>query len=71
MGLLQWADQKTGKLRALDIALLKICVAAFALLLAKLWPPLLALDWKVYAAVFLLTYVPLAVKFFMGDDGHA
>ena len=44
-------ETRLARLGLWDIACLKICVFAFALLLAKLWPPLLSLDWKVYAGV--------------------
>lgn len=38
----------------LDIALLKIAVFAATLLLAKLWAPVLSLDWYWYLIVWIL-----------------
>jgi hypothetical protein len=65
-----WLETRTARLGLLDIACLKICVFAFALLLAKLWPPLLALDWTLYAGVFGLTYGLVMAKLLF-TDGHA
>ena len=36
------------------MALIKISVFFFALMLAKLWSPMLSLDWQWYALVFVL-----------------
>ncbi len=66
MKLLDWTDERIRRMnmRWINIVLLKICVFAFALLLVKLWPPLLCLDWKIYAGIFVITYIPLAYRFF-------
>ena len=51
-------DNKDGKL-------FKISAIAFALLAAKLWPPLLSLDWYWYAGAFALAMArPLYKAFF-------
>ena len=42
------------KMNYWDIALVKLSAFAFALMLAKLWSPLLSLEWYWYAAIFLL-----------------
>ena len=47
-------DKKIKKLRWFDISLIKLSAAAFVLMLAKLWQPLLALDWHWYAIISLL-----------------
>ena len=70
MTFINWLNTRMARLGVLDIACLKICVFAFALLLAKLWPPLLALDWTLYAGVFGLTYSLLMAKLFF-TNGHA
>ena len=54
MGFWKWADAKAKKIDALDMGLVKVSVFFFALLLAKLWPPLMSLDWQWYALVFVL-----------------
>jgi hypothetical protein len=38
-------NAKISKLTWVDIGLTKWSVAAFVLMIAKLWPPLLSLDW--------------------------
>ena len=43
---------------------MKVCLIAFALLIAKLWPVVLDLHWGWYAAVFAVTYVYLIHFFF-------
>ena len=54
---LKWADSKIRKIDALDMGLVKLSVFAFALILAKLWPQMLSLDWYWYAAVFILAAI--------------
>jgi len=54
MGFMDWMDSKTKNLEGLDIGLLKLSVFFFTLMLAKLWAPLLSLDWYWYALVFVL-----------------
>jgi hypothetical protein len=41
----------------IDVALIKIAVIAAALLLAKLWSPILSLDWYWYLLVWILTAI--------------
>lgn len=47
-----------------DIALTKIAVFAFALLIAKLWTPILSLDWYWYFAVWILAAIKPLNAFF-------
>ena len=54
MGFMDWMDSKTKNLDGLDIGLLKVSVFFFTLMLAKLWAPLLSLEWYWYALVFAL-----------------
>ena len=68
MRFMNWIEGRVARLSALDIGLLKICVIAFALMIAKLWPPLLTPDWKVFGGIFLITYIPLAVKLLIRQD---
>jgi hypothetical protein len=68
MAFWHWVESRVGRMTALDIGLLKICVLAFGLMVAKLWPPLLTPDWKVFGAIFLITYIPLAVKLLIRKD---
>lgn len=71
MPLSDWINKRLTRLQSLDFGLLKICIIAFTLMVAKLWPPLLTPDWKIFAGIFLVTYVPLAVKLLIKKDGHA
>jgi hypothetical protein len=48
---MKWLDKKVKTLHWYDISVLKLTVLAFALLIAKLWPTILALNIWVYVAV--------------------
>ena len=63
-----WIEDRVTRMTVFDFGLLKICVLAFGLMLAKLWPPLLTPDWEVFAAIFIITYIPLAVKLLIPRD---
>ncbi len=59
-----WINEKLKKLTCVDIGITKFCVAAFVLMLAKLWPPMLNLEWYWYGSVFAVTYIYLIVRVF-------
>lgn len=60
MNLIKWVNKKIGNLTWIDMGLTKISVAAFILMIAKLWPPLLSLDWYWYGLIFIaLALIPL------------
>ncbi len=63
-GLTSWSDSRIKNLDSWDMALTKIGVAAFILAVAKLWTPLLSLDWYWYALVFVLAALKPFLKFF-------
>ena len=42
------------KMNMCDIGLVKLSVLAFTLMLAKLWPPILSLEWYMYGGLFIL-----------------
>lgn len=63
-----WLETRVACMRMIDVGLLKICALAFGLMVAKLWPPLLKPDWKVFGAIFIITYIPLAVKLLIRKD---
>ena len=61
MSFLNWADSRAKKMGWLDMSMVKIAVFAFALTAAKLWTPLLGLDWYWYAVICILASLkPLA-----------
>ena len=66
MGFWKWADGKAKRMSALDMGLVKISVFFLALLLAKLYTPLLSLDWQWYAIVFALAGILPAYDVFKG-----
>ena len=57
MNIFAFANSIIKKCDWLDIGLLKLSVAAAILLVAKLWPPLLSLDWYWYAIVLVLAAI--------------
>lgn len=71
IGLAAWMKARVANLDAIDIGILKAAVFILTLLAAKLWPALLVPDWQVFGSIFLVTYVPLAVKLLVLRDGHA
>jgi hypothetical protein len=61
---LQWANEIIKKLTCFDYALIKIGVFAFTLMLAKLCPGILCLDWYWYGLVYLIIAVYFIIKIF-------
>ena len=60
MDFFNWVNKKIAKLTWIDMGLTKLSVAAFMLMIAKLWPPLLGLDWYWYGIIWiLLAIIPL------------
>ncbi len=57
-----WANSKAKKLEWEDVSLVKISAGAFVLMVAKLWTPLLRLDWYLYAVIFVLSAIKPAYK---------
>lgn len=57
-------NSKIKKLKWFDIGMIKLASMAFALMVAKLWEPLLSLEWHWYAVAFVLLSLVAAVKFF-------
>jgi len=50
----KWAEGKMKKMDVYDMKLIKWSVAAFTLMIAKLWPEVLGLDWYWYALLGVL-----------------
>ncbi len=71
MAFFDWLNSRVTRMNWFDVGLLKVCVAAAVLLVAKLWPVLLTPRWEIFAGVFIITYIPLFVKLFMRGDGNA
>jgi len=59
-----WYNSKLKNLKWTDIGFLKISVAAFTLMAAKLWAPLLSFEWYWYGLVGVLACVMVFRKVF-------
>lgn len=64
MGYINWMKSMADKLDWYDFGILKLGVFTFTLALAKLWPPILNLDWYWYGIVFIIAWVWLLFKIF-------
>lgn len=59
-----WVNSKIRKYSLVDFGLVKLSIAAFILMIAKLWAPLLSLDWYWYAVIFVLAVISPLSKIF-------
>ena len=50
-------NKKIKKMTHWDVTLLKISVVGLTLLVAKLWAPILSLEWYWYALIFIVPYI--------------
>ena len=57
MGFKNCVDLKIKKYDLIDIKLIQLSSAALVLMIAKLWKPLLNLDWYWYGAIFVLAMI--------------
>jgi hypothetical protein len=57
MSLIKWTNAKIKKMNFWDIQFIKLSVAGFILMIAKIWEPLLSLDWYWYALIFILAAI--------------
>ena len=64
MNIFDWVETGMKKFKWYDISLIKFSTAAFTLLLAKLWSPLLSLAWYWYLIVGVVAALPLMKKVF-------
>lgn len=64
MGYFTWVDSKIKKYNWIDIGFIKLSVAGFILMLAKVWEPLLSLDWYWYGFISVLAAIkPVSILF--------
>ena len=61
----KWAEEKMKMMDLWDMKLIKWSVAAFTLMLAKLWPPILSLDWYWYGVIGLLLIARTVNRLYM------
>ena len=64
MSLFGWVEEGIKKLHWYDISLIKLSTAAFILMIAKLWQPILALEWYWYLAIGIVAGIPIMGKMF-------
>ena len=64
MNLFKWAIERTKKMDVWDIGFVKIFSFAGGLLIAKLWKPILSLDWYWYLVILLLANIKPTYSFF-------
>ena len=62
MSFITYANSKVKKLSWVDIKLTQLSAAGCILMIAKLWEPLLSLDWYWYAVIFVLAAIKPAYK---------
>jgi hypothetical protein len=65
MGVIKNWNKKIKKLDWTDIALIKIGTVGFILTIAKLWTPLLSLNWYWYGIIFLLAATKPIYKIYL------
>ena len=63
MSLIKFWNKQIKKMDWLDIGLIKLSVAGVILMIAKLWTPLLSLDWYWYGLIFVLAAIKPLSKF--------
>lgn len=64
MGIGSWMDLKIKSLKWIDLKFIKLATAAAVLMIAKLWAPLLSLDWYWYGLIFVLAAIKPAMLIF-------
>ena len=55
-------NSKVKNLNWSDVQLIKLAVAGFVLMIAKLWQPVLSLDWYWYAVIGVLAAIKPTYK---------
>lgn len=64
MGYFKWVNSRIKVMTWIDIGCIKWAVAGFILMIAKLWPGILALDWYWYALMGVVAMIrPVATLF--------
>lgn len=62
MGFRTWADAKVKTMSWLDLKLAQLSAVFFFLMIAKLWEPLLSLEWYWYVVIAVLFAIKPAYK---------
>ena len=64
MAFTAWMDSKIKNLVWYDISLTKLSTAAFILMVAKLWQPILSLEWYWYLIIAVLAAIKPVMDIF-------
>jgi len=64
MGIIGFFDSKIKYMSVWDIGLIKWSVLAFTLMIAKLWAPILSLDWYWYLIAGIVFVIKPTMKLF-------
>ena len=64
MGLFEWMNSKIVNMKWYDMGFVKLSTAAFILMIAKLWEPLLALDLYWYLVIAVLAGIKPCIGMF-------
>lgn len=64
MSLINFWQKKIRRFSVWDFAVFKIYLLAFALFIAKVWSPVLSLDWYWYFLIFVLALIWILYKLF-------
>jgi len=60
----EWMNENIKKCQWYDISLVKLSTAAFILMVAKLWAPILSLDWYWYLIIGVIAALrPMMIMF--------
>ena len=62
--LYKWMKSKIKTMEPCDISMIKLSTAAFVLMIAKLWAPLLSLDWYWYLVIGVIVAIKPMYKIF-------
>ena len=60
----EWMNSNIQKCVWYDISLVKLSTAAFILMIAKLWTPILSLEWYWYLIIAVLAAIMPVMKMF-------
>jgi len=68
MGPFAWANRGIRRYTWFDVKMLQISGGAVALLIAKLWPPLLSLRWYCYVAIAAVAAIRPVYRLFAAKE---
>lgn len=68
MSFKSWADSKVMNLSWMDVKLTQLGAAAFVLMIAKLWTPLLNLSWYWYLLIAVAAMIKPGLSAFRKTD---